>query len=227
MMRVSEIRARTGQKRFVALVILFMLTAGLGGAWQEWFLPQSIKLTAEKNSAESERARLQQEIIDLPAKYEQLKKNEARYEGFLAHGYTKTQDRIAARQRLDELRNESGIRGIDYNIDAQEILKSDESYAVTDDMVRSGINVSFKALTDVEIRDFVDKMQNEFDGLVVLKNLDLERKEPLTQDNLAKLSMKTPVDFIEGKASFDWYSLVPKATDANAATNQAFGGTSK
>ena len=227
MMRVSEIRARTGHKRFVVLIVLFVLTAGLGAAWQEYLLPASIKLTADKNTAESERLRLQQDIIDLPSKYEQLKKNEARYEGFLANGYTKPQDRIAARTRLDELRNEAAIRGIDYNIEPQEIIKSDESYATTDDMVRSGIKVSFKALTDVEIRDFAEKMQNEFDGMVVLKSLQLERKDDLNQANLAKLSMQTPVDFVEGKASFDWYSLVPKATDASVTANQAFGGTSK
>lgn len=227
MSKISELQATIGRKRFVGLLVLLVLNVLLAAAWQQYLLPQSDELTNEKNATESDRSRLQQEIIDLPAKYDALKKNEARYDALMAHGFTQPQDRIVARQKLDNLRAESGLRGISYNIQPLEVVKGDQDYALTDQMVRSQIDVTFESLTDVEIRDFIDKMRDQFNGLIVLKEIALERKDPLNEENLLKLSKKTPVDFITGKATFSWYDLVPKPGDGSTAATQAFGGVSQ
>lgn len=223
-MQLRELVTMVGRKRFIALTVMIVLCGGLGAAWQKYFQPQFDQLTAEKNSVQSDRMRLQQDIRDLPGKYDGLKANEARYDVLNALGFTKDQDRIIARQNMDNLRVETGVRGLDYNIAPQEKVDHAQSYALNMDLVRSEIKIKMKGLSDIEMRDFVERIQKNFGGLVVAEQFKLARKEPLNEANLTRLSQKIPADFAESEATLKWYNLVPKETNPNVPDAQAFGG---
>ena len=223
-MQVREMVTMVGRKRFIALAVLLVICGVLGGAWQKVLLPKNEELTAEKNSVESDRQRLQQDIRELPEKYEKLKANEARYDVLDAVGFTKQQDRIVARTNMDVLRMEAGVRGLNYDISPQSKIDHPQSYALNMDVVKSNITVKLSGLSDVEMRDFIENIQKSFGGLVVATELELSRKDALNEANLSKLSLRNPVDFVEGEASFTWYNLVPKEVIPNSPEAQAFGG---
>lgn len=224
MRQIKEFMTLVGRKRFIMLVIMLGLAGGLAALWQKYLLPQNQILTGERASIEGERNRLQQEILELPAKYQKLKENESTYNTLKEKGLMLDQDRIEARSRLDRLRTIAGLRGIQYNIEPQEIVTHSNDYAMYYDVIRSRITVGFKGLTDIEMRDFIEKMNTDFSGLVLLKSAEFERDAALTPENLMQLSMKTPVDFVIGKAAFEWYSVIEKPKDATTPQTQAFGG---
>lgn len=223
-MQLRELIMTVGRKRFIALTVLIVICGVLGAAWQQWFIPQFESLTHEKNSVESDRSRLQRDIHDLPDKYKLLQANEVRYDELAAMGFTKQQDRIQARLNMDKLRMLTGVRGVAYDISSQQTIKHDQSYALNMNLVSSDTKVRLKGLSDVEIRDFIERIQEVYGGLLIADKVVLERKEELNEANLTRLTTKIPVDFVEGEAVFHWYNLVPKEEIAPASPEaQAFG----
>ena len=227
MTRIKELIGLMGRKRFIILIIALALTGAMGYAWQYYLVPQNETLTREKSSVESALNSLRAEIEGLPAKYADLAEKEARYTMLQEKGFTQDQDRISARERLDRLRVESGLRGIQYNINPQTVVSHPEDYMMAHNIVQSEINVGLKGLTDLEMREFINKMTSQFSGLVVFRAAEFKRESPVTPENLARLSNKMPVDFVTGTASFTWYSLVEKSATDATLQQQAFGGISQ
>ncbi len=224
MRKLREFIALVGFKRFVVLVFLVVVTTTIAAFWHFQMKPQNLILLSEKNVADGDRKRLQADIRDLPDKYAKLVANEARFDVLAQRGFFAEQDRINARTRLDTLRSTAGLRGISYDIKPQEKVDHPQSYALNKELVRSSMSVEFKGLTDLEMRDFIKKMQNDFSGLVVVEKVEFEPKDELNSTNLRKLSQQELVDFITGTASFYWYSIIDKAVSPTSPQAQAFGG---
>lgn len=218
MKELKELISAIGQKRFIILVILLAINAGLGGLWQKVLLPQKDALTNEMAAVQSERNKLQQEITELPVKHALLEANEKRYQSLKDNGMFNPQDRIEARTKVDLLREESGLRGINYQIEAQEVLQNNLLTTPDQEIIRSKMSIEMSALSDVEALGFIEKMKTEFSGLVIVNDIKLERGEEVTYENLSKLTRGEAIDFIKGKAEFVWYSIVPKPVNAGAAT---------
>lgn len=227
MKQLQEIMSAIGPKRFITLVVIGVICAALGGAWQKVLLPQHEKLKGELSQVQSERSRLQTEIAELPGKHAALEASEHRYDVLRQKGFFVTQDRIEARVRMSGLRSESRLNGLTYRIEPQEKKDNPNFTSETEQVVVSGIETEMRSLTDLEALEFVERMQNEFSGLVVLKSLSMERKEEPTTENLKELSQGRAVDFITGKASFEWYSIVPVSTSTSTPLSQAFEGTAQ
>lgn len=227
-MNIRELSAAMGRKRFVALLVLLGLNGVLGSVWYYWQIPQRDMAVAEKNTVDGERLKLLKDIEELPKRYEEMKKTEARYEQIIARGFIGDQDRIKARQKLDVLRTQVGLRGITYSISPQDKVDTSRNFsALTHSLVASKLAIKFETLTDLEVRDFIERLRNEYGGLILLTNLKFAHDVDITTENLAELSLKKPVDYVDGEANFEWYSLVEKTADPKASQTQAFGGTSR
>mgnify|MGYP000373140667 CR=1 FL=1 len=223
MTKLKEFIAMVGRQRFTFLTLMLMFVVGVTVTWQQYLLPQNKSLQSEKNVADSDRLRLVRDIRELPDKYAKLIDNEKRFDGLVEKGFFKDQDRITARIKLDELRTLAGLRGITYDIKPQEKVDHPQSYALNKELVRSNMNVSFKGLTDLEMRDFIQKVTRDFNGLVIVEKVSFERADELDMQHLASLSKQELVDFVSGSADFYWYSIIEKPADPATPQEQAFG----
>ena len=227
MNQLKEIMSAVGRKRFIILAILAVVCLGLGGAWQKMLLPQHQKLKAELSQVQGERSRLQTEISELPLKHADLETSEKRYIALQQRGFFASQDRIEARTRINILRDQSKLYSISYKIEPLEIMENSSFSSETEQIVMSKVNVEIHSMTDLEALDFVERMQAEFSGLVVLKDLSLKRVGDASAENLQKLSKGEAVELVSGEASFAWYSIVPKASALSSPQSQDFEGSLK
>jgi len=214
MTKLKELIQIIGKKRSIFLGVLLVFTILLAGIWQKWTDPQHEDLLKEKSTVEADRTRLQREKTELPIKYKELKENEARYEAILNTGFMTNQDRIVARSDIEAIRMRTGLRGISYNISPQESVT--DAQAGDYNVVRTKIDFEMKGLTDLEMRDFVDRMTKDFRGIVALKELLLKRENDVTDSKLMELTNKRAVDFTTGKARFEWYTIISKSGDDKA-----------
>ena len=227
MNQLKETISAIGQKRFTLLVVLAVICTLLGGAWQKVMLPQHQQLTGEISSVQGERSRIQKEITELPVRHALLEANENRYNALKQSGFFVNQDRIEARARMDILRDEAMLNSISYKIEPQKIMENTNFTSETEEIVMSQINVDINSMTDLEALNFIERMQGEFSGLVVLKGLKLERKEEPTPETLGKISRGEVVDMVTGNAKFDWYSIIPKSSSVSTPLSQTFEGSLK
>lgn len=217
MKQLQDIMTLIGKKRFIMLIAVAIIAGGLGGLWQKVMLPRAETAKNEKSTIDAERSRLQREMEELPLKYKELQENEAKYDALMKTSFVSPQDRIAARARMDVIRREAGLRGINYTIAPQEVVAHPESQNIDGTFVRSAIKVDLKGLSDIEMRDFMQRMHTNFGGLVLLKKTEMKLEKPLSKETLRQLQDKTPVDFVTGKADFEWYTIVPKPAEEQPA----------
>lgn len=227
MNQLQELMSAVGRKRFIILAVLAVICAGLGFTWQKILLPKHTELTSEIARVQSERSKLQKEITELPIQHALLEETEKRYTILKDRGFFVNQDRIVARTRMDTVRAASKLHGISYKIEPQKKVENSTFTSTTDEVVLSEVSVEMRGLTDAEALNFIERMQTEFSGLVVLKEVELKRENEVTPENLQKISKGESFDFITGKASFDWYSIIPISSTVSTPLSQAFEGTSQ
>lgn len=222
MKQIKEFMQIIGAKRFMFLVVLLGFTLLLAGVWKEVMQPQYERANSRKVAVEAERNRLQREIVDLPVRYKELSENEIKYKKILGTGFLTGQDRIVARADMDAIRMRTGVRAISYSIAPQEIVPHPESANAGGDVIRTKISVDMRGLTDLEMRDFIRRMQTGFRGIVVTKTLAFKKDLDPEEDRLRDLTNKKAVDFVSGRIEFEWYTVEmrPVEADPNAPPQQ-------
>lgn len=223
MKQLQEIMDLIGKKRFIGLVVLLVITGAMGFLWQQMLLPQSEEIEREKKTIESDRSRLQTELVQLPIRYAELKANEAKYEELIQSSFVSSQDRISARTRIEGIRANSLVRGLNYTISPQEKVTHPNEQRIEGTLVRSTINVTLQGLSDMEMRDFIENMQEDFGGLVLLRSVEYKLDKPFSSENLKTLSDNKVLNFVTGKIVLHWYTIVPPQVDPNASAAQAGG----
>jgi hypothetical protein len=202
-----------GRKRFIALALLLIINGGLFYGWQKVLLPQQEMLEGQKRGAETERARLQREIVDLPAKYDQFKKNEARFISLRQQGLMNEQDRVEASRRIDLIRAKTGLAAADYSISPAAKIEHAQSYLMTDDIVRSKMEFTMRGLTDLDIRQFLNVMQTDFPGLLTIQEMSFDLKAEPSPQILTQIGQGDAVDLVEGRATLSWTNFVARPTE--------------
>lgn len=220
MTQIQDIITLIGKKRFIYLGVAIIVAVILIGLWQQVILPASEEIERESQTIASERARLQRELTDIPVRYKTLRDNEYRYEALMQGSFISSQDRISARRRLEGIRLRSGMQDVSYSIAPIEVMAEQSTQGIDGDFVRSKISVTMKGIDDLEMRDFIDLMRQDFGGLVILRSAEFKQENQLTAENLQKLSRGEKIDFVSGKADLEWYSVIPAAE----ASEQDAGG---
>lgn len=224
MKQLEDIILLIGKTRFIRLVIAIAAALILVFLWQQVIVPASEEIERENQTIASERSRLQRELVDMPVRYKTLKENESRYEELMQGSFISSQDRISARTRVEGLRLRAGLQDMSYTIAPLETITDQSTQGVESAFVRSKVSLTMRGVTDIEMRDFIDLMREDFGGLVILRSLDLRRDQDFTPENLKRLSRGDKVDFVSGKADLEWYSVLPAVTEAPSGPEHTAGG---
>lgn len=209
MKQLQEIIDLIGKQRFIVLAVMLAIAVSATFMWQQVLLPASEEIERENKTIESDRARLQSELIELPVRYKTLKENEARYDELIQSSFISTQDRISARARMSSIREAAGLRDMTYSISPIEKMTTQSAQGLDGELVRSKISVTMKGLSDIEMREFVDVMREDFGGLILLRSAEFKLEKPITPENLKKLVSGENIEFVSGKVSLEWYSILP------------------
>lgn len=214
MTQLKELMDIIGKKRFITLMVLLVIAGGLGFLWQQVLIPAGEDIEREKQTIESDRSRLQRELVELPVRYKTLLENEARYDALMQTDFISSQDRLSARSRINAVREASNLRGMTYAIAPLERVTDQSTQGLEGQLVRSRISVTMQGLSDIEMRDFVQNMQADFGGLIILRDAEFKREKEFSTDSLKELSEGKLTHFVSGKVTLEWYSIIPPVTTA-------------
>lgn len=207
---MSNLIQTIGIQRFLKLVIFFTINALLASALYFYVMPEGQSSEKEFKAVKNEVIRLRNDISNIEIRLADLKENEKLYRRLLRRGFISDQDRIDIRNVIDDMRQRSGVRTLNYNIQPIEYVEHDHSYAMEYDLIKSDVVVNVTALLDLEILALQAMLNDEFPGQTVLKELKYERALPITEDNLVELNLDPEIHFMRGRLQFSWYSLSPK-----------------
>jgi hypothetical protein len=199
-----------GLRRTRNFVIVLLLNAAFAAFLFLYQIPVGEQATLDLAQAEQRKLDIQNQIVELPKKFEQMQKNEAIYDELSLRGFFADQDRIAFRQILDDLRLRIGVRQVAYDIKPQMVVENAALSNTDKQLLKSEILVTLKSATDMEIREFVHTLQDLVPGISTIKQQSFTRGAELNDENLISLGNGEPIDFVDSSYSFDWYTLSAK-----------------
>lgn len=202
-------------RNFGIVVVINALLVALLIVWQ---LPKQESLHQQKQDTERRKLDLQNQIVELPKKYAVMQKNEEEYEAMRLQGYFTDQDRIVFRQLLNDLRLSTHVRQVAYDIKPLTVV-ANQALSNTDvELLKSDVSVTLRSATDMEMREFVRVLQDSTPGFSAIKQQEFTRIEDLNDVNLIKFGNGEPVDFVESKYTFEWFTLRDKADPLDMQT---------
>ncbi|MFA7430099.1 MAG: hypothetical protein WCZ23_08075 [Rhodospirillaceae bacterium] len=158
------------------------------------------RLRAETNQT---RGQAQQAALD----YAYVQDNSGRYKDALARGVLDEQDRLAARQRMDELMNDAYLVRMAYEMAAAESKPGPGGYQI----VSTPIKMEVASMLDRDIFVLLQSLETAFPGYGVVRGFRIARQDPVTEDALRRVTAGEPVPFLTGTVTFDWRSAQPPA----------------
>jgi hypothetical protein len=81
---------------------------------------------------------------------------------------------------------------------------------------KTPVSLDIKILQDKQFYQFLNKIQQELPGIIVIKTFQLKRITPLTSEILEQVSLGKRMSLFEGKIEFEWTHL-----DTNQNKNEA------
>jgi hypothetical protein len=123
-----------------------------------------------------------------------LKENQKRHDTLVAGGWHTTLDRFKAGQKIEELSGK--LNQVGYTIHTPE-----EGLEGT---TRHKTHLTFTALLDSDVFDFLDTLSNKFPGLIQLRDITLVRQASITDDILKDIRDGLKPDLVVGEVQLDW-----------------------
>lgn len=131
--------------------------------------------------------------------FEFVQENSARYVDALDRGLFEAQDRLDATARLDELYNRDHLAALAYEFTSQTTA---EGRGIT--IVTTPLRLSADAMLDRDIYMFMRDLQHSFPGVLVLREMRIRPKVPLSGQVLDSIRAGTAVALFNADLSYDW-----------------------
>lgn len=175
------------------------------------------RLRGEISSRTAEVAGLRQEI-------EAFEGQKAAFEDLKTLGFFSAQDRVMAREKIDEIRNLSKLLSIHYKIEPATYTRDALISKAKHVIVTSPLTVKLDAIEDKDIYRFLYLMDTVFPGHVALEDLSMEKKMDVTQPVLRQIGTGVPVVLVAGEARFTWRTVIPEDQAAGLSATGSEGG---
>lgn len=188
--------------------------AGMNGvmaAFLYLYLMPSVDVrTSDLNGLRGEISSRNAEVAGLKQEIEAFEGQKVAFGDLKDRGFFSTQDRVMAREKIDEIRNLSKLLSIHYKIEPATYASDDLIAKAKHVIVTSPLSVQLDAIEDKDIYRFLYLMDTVFPGHVSLEEVSLEKKMDATQPILRQIGTGVPVVLVSGDAKFVWRTVVPE-----------------
>lgn len=201
-----------GFQRFLILLLLLAAALGLGFANFFVFGPQALSASSQLGALQSEEAALRSEIDLMRGDQTKFQEQKSLFDNLEKKGFLGGQDRVLAREIINEMQRASKIVSVKYEIKSASMSEiegvTDEKYGI----LISPIEMKLEAIDDLDVYRFIYMMTYIFPGKVSIKSLEIERPEKLTTEMLRTIGSGTPLPLIKATLNADWATIAPRGS---------------
>ncbi|MBY0293616.1 MAG: hypothetical protein K2W92_10075 [Alphaproteobacteria bacterium] len=149
----------------------------------------------------TEKANLQRNVKDLKKDLLFIKTHQKELTFLTQKGWLFPHNRLIAIESLEELCH--SLSEVSYTFDPENLKTFGENstFKVTKIVFEVG------ALLDTDIYDFMDRLLENFPGILIPHELTLSRSAPVNEKNLFSLRKEETFSFMTGKLIFEWVSI--------------------
>lgn len=216
-----------GLKRIIILAVL--AGANIIGLLSYFLSVEPMREDAQLrlNDVSGQVAELRTKISNINSDMDSLKVNLPKYRELESRGFFQSQDRFLISRTLEELQKKTNISTFSYNVGALETVPNADAANIEHELVMSRIKIDkVGAVLESDIYAFLLGITDQFPQYTRIHSFNIKRAEDITEVNLKKVVQRQPVNFIEASVTFDWMTVIPKASvpAPDAAPSTGFRG---
>lgn len=189
-----------------------------------YLIPAVDSRTNELNSLRGENSARSAEVQNLRQEIEAFEGQKVAFEDLKRLGFFSTQDRVMAREKIDEIRTLSRLLSIRYRVEPAAYTSDDLIAKARHVIVSSPLSVTLEAIEDKDVYRFLYLMETVFPGHVSLEEISLQKKAEVTQPILRQIGTGVPVVLVGGEARFVWRTVIPQDQASGLSSAGSEGG---
>ncbi len=199
-----------GGRRLLVLLTMVILNALLAAGFYLYLEPQKDQLSKEVRRVQGQISSRETDISSLQLEREKLLEQQGTFEKLKQLGFFSAQDRILARERIEEIRELSRVLAIKYTIKPASLETNDEIKKAGHIVLSSPFNVEIDALDDIDIYRFIYLLKTSFPGHVSFDKMEVIKSQDVTESVLRQIGSGTPVVLVRAKIDFTWRTILPE-----------------
>lgn len=199
-----------GVKRVMALGLIVLVNALLGGLVYGVVIPREERAHGELSSLEGQISSRRQEIEGIRGEIERFSSQKDQFNELHKMGFFSSQNRILARAKFDELRELSKILAAKYKIDQATYETNEQISKAGHVILKSSVTVGIEAIDDVDIYRFLYLLDTAFPGHAAVESLKITKKLDVTQALLRQIGNGVPATLVDGELTFVWRTVLPE-----------------
>jgi hypothetical protein len=191
-------------KESATLVCLVSFFAVLGVVLHNY----SESVQSEQHIQENEVNAFRVKLAELRRFMESGQEQVALYNTFIKnHGQDLTLDRESASQFITAQHEKYHLVNLSITIPPFSELPKETLSIKSGTMIKSDVKITFGALTDNSVFAFIEKLQREMPGMVVLKEVRIIRTTGLTSDVIVGINKHRITPVVTADLSFAWIGI--------------------
>lgn len=199
-----------GHKVAGFLAFLVLLVAGVGYSLVTFVVPMREQAERELSALNGEIETRRSEVARLKEEYVLLQFQVREFKELEVSGFFNDQNRVAAQDSFESLRNMSGLLKAKYSIKSGEKVEDPRAVEAGQIVLKSPVALDVDSLDDVDVYSFVKLIQERFPGSVDITKFSVARTENLNVATLRQIGSGVPMVLVRGKVEFDWRTMSPK-----------------
>lgn len=199
-----------GTKKMTFIVMLLLVSAGIGAGWYYWLLPERELVTQQLQTTQGEVETRRQEVAKMKEEFVLLQSQLKAFKSLEGQGFFNEQDRSAAIEKLEKLSNYAGLLRAKLEFDKGELVIDPLADAAGYAVLRTPVKIITSSIDDVDVYSFVKFIEEKFPGKTDISLVKLNRSEMFNEAILRKIGSGDVFPLIGAEINFDWYTMANK-----------------
>jgi uncharacterized protein YutD len=199
-----------GSKKVTFIVLLLLVTVGIGAGYYYWLMPLREQVTQELNSTRSAVEQKYQEVARMKEEYVLLQNQLRDFGDLKLRGFFNDQDRSRGIESLGKLSDYAQLLKAKLKFGSGQLVADPLADQASQVVLKSPVTVNVSAMDDVDVYSFLKFVQEKFPGDIDVTSMKLKRTEIFNEAMLRKIGGGSASPLIESEIVFDWYTMAPK-----------------
>lgn len=205
-----------GNKKVMFIVLLLLVTVGIGAGYYYWLLPLREQVTQELNTTRAAVEQKYQEVARMKEEYVLLQSQLRDFGDLKLRGFFNDQDRSRGIESLGKLSDYAQLLKAKLKFGSGQLVADPLADQASQVVLKSPVSVDISAMNDVDVYSFLKFVQEKFPGDIDVMSFKLKRTEIFNEAMLRKIGGGSVTPLVEAQIGFDWYTMTSKDVIAPA-----------
>lgn len=200
-----------GVKRLIILLVLFGANVALAAGLYLYAMPEKKSLERRLRVVRSQINIVQSDINRMQVEFQQLDKQQDRFDALKAKGLFSAQERSAAKAFLSVIQDKSKVISAVVNVRPGVIQDDAEAQKANHKILMSPVEIKIESFDDASVYRYIELAQRAFPGHLSLDGIQMKRTRDVSSPVLRAIASGTNPVLVSADILMSWRTIIPES----------------